>query len=130
MTAIIDTLPLWLPGVLIMGLNIPALVVIILCYVWFGLVESAAVAAVAITALERGEQVRAQRRRHAHAVVRDVQHEARGWGARRQRDRDVVCLRVRQRVADEVAEHARGRQLVERGVGVVGEVEGDGERRA
>lgn len=42
---LIDTM---LDGMLIMGLNIPALVVIILCYVWFGLVESAAVAAVAI----------------------------------------------------------------------------------
>ncbi|MES9838199.1 MAG: ABC transporter permease subunit [Candidatus Thiodiazotropha sp.] len=42
---LIDTI---LDGVLIMGLNIPALVVIILCYVWFGLVEAAAVAAVAI----------------------------------------------------------------------------------
>ncbi|PVV14112.1 MAG: ABC transporter permease [gamma proteobacterium symbiont of Ctena orbiculata] len=42
---LIDTI---LGGVLIMGLNIPALVVIILCYVWFGLVEAAAVAAVAI----------------------------------------------------------------------------------
>lgn len=42
---LIDTI---LDGVLIMGLNIPALVIIILCYVWFGLVESAAVAAVAI----------------------------------------------------------------------------------
>ncbi|MCP3868153.1 MAG: ABC transporter permease subunit [Gammaproteobacteria bacterium] len=37
-----------LDGVLIMGLNIPALVVIILCYVWFGLVEAAAVTAVAV----------------------------------------------------------------------------------
>ncbi|MES9945855.1 MAG: ABC transporter permease subunit [Candidatus Thiodiazotropha sp.] len=42
---LIDTI---LDGVLIMGLNIPALVIIILCYVWFGLVEAAAVAAVAI----------------------------------------------------------------------------------
>jgi ABC-type nitrate/sulfonate/bicarbonate transport system permease component len=38
-------------GVLIMGLNIPALVIIILCYVWFGLVETAAVAAVAVNKL-------------------------------------------------------------------------------
>jgi ABC-type nitrate/sulfonate/bicarbonate transport system permease component len=37
-----------LDGMLIMGLNVPALVVIILCYLWFGLVEAAAVAAVAI----------------------------------------------------------------------------------
>ncbi|MES9847393.1 MAG: ABC transporter permease subunit, partial [Candidatus Thiodiazotropha sp.] len=42
---LVDTI---LDGVLIMGLNIPALVIIILCYVWFGLVEAAAVAAVAI----------------------------------------------------------------------------------
>lgn len=35
-------------GWLVVFLNIPALVTIVLCYVWFGLVESAAVAAVAI----------------------------------------------------------------------------------
>ncbi len=35
-------------GWLVLFLNIPALVVIILCYVWFGLVEAAAIAAVAI----------------------------------------------------------------------------------
>lgn len=32
----------------VLFLNLPALVIIILCYVWFGLIESAAVAAVAI----------------------------------------------------------------------------------
>ena len=37
-----------LDGVLILGLNIPALVTIILCYIWFGLTEVAAIAAVAI----------------------------------------------------------------------------------
>jgi len=37
-----------LDGVVILGLNIPALVTIILCYIWFGLTEVAAVAAVAI----------------------------------------------------------------------------------
>jgi NitT/TauT family transport system permease protein len=36
---------------LILFLNIPALVTIILCYVWFGLVESAAIAAVVINKL-------------------------------------------------------------------------------
>ena len=46
--ALVDTM---FDGVLIMGLNIPALVIIILCYVWFGLVEAAAVAAVAINKL-------------------------------------------------------------------------------
>lgn len=35
-------------GWLVLFLNIPALVTIILCYVWFGLIEAAAVAAVAI----------------------------------------------------------------------------------
>ena len=35
-------------GWLILFLNLPALVTIILCYVWFGLVEAAAIAAVAI----------------------------------------------------------------------------------
>ncbi len=33
---------------LVLFLNVPALVTIILCYVWFGLIESAAIAAVAI----------------------------------------------------------------------------------
>jgi NitT/TauT family transport system permease protein len=37
-----------LDGLLVLGLNIPALVTIILCYVWFGLVEAAAIAAVAL----------------------------------------------------------------------------------
>lgn len=35
-------------GWLVLGLNIPALVVIILCYIWFGLTEVAAVTAVAL----------------------------------------------------------------------------------
>jgi NitT/TauT family transport system permease protein len=35
-------------GWLVLGLNIPALVTIILCYVWFGLTDVAAIAAVAI----------------------------------------------------------------------------------
>lgn len=38
----------WLDGLLILGLNIPALVTIILCYIWFGLNETAAVLAVAV----------------------------------------------------------------------------------
>lgn len=37
-----------LDGVLVLGLNIPALVTIILCYIWFGLTEAAAVTAVAL----------------------------------------------------------------------------------
>jgi len=38
----------WLDGLLILGLNVPALVTIILCYIWFGLTEVAAVLAVAV----------------------------------------------------------------------------------
>lgn len=41
-------LDLVLDGALVLGLNIPALVTIILCYLWFGLNDVAAVAAVAI----------------------------------------------------------------------------------
>ncbi|MGB0467413.1 MAG: ABC transporter permease [Pontibacterium sp.] len=41
----------WLDPVLVLLLNIPALVLIILLYVWFGLVEAAAVAAVVINKL-------------------------------------------------------------------------------
>ncbi|GHC15596.1 ABC transporter permease [Aidingimonas halophila] len=37
-----------LDGALILGLNIPALVTIILCYIWFGLTDVAAITAVAI----------------------------------------------------------------------------------
>jgi NitT/TauT family transport system permease protein len=37
-----------LDGLLILGLNIPALVTTILCYIWFGLGEAAAVTAVAL----------------------------------------------------------------------------------
>lgn len=41
-------LDLFLDGWLVLGLNIPALVTIILCYVWFGLNDTAAIVAVAI----------------------------------------------------------------------------------
>ena len=37
-----------LDGILILALNLPALVVIILCYLWFGLGEFAAILAVSI----------------------------------------------------------------------------------
>ena len=42
------TLDRFLDGWLVLGLNIPALVTIILCYVWFGLNDVAAIVAVAI----------------------------------------------------------------------------------
>ncbi|MBI1207043.1 MAG: ABC transporter permease subunit [Azospirillum sp.] len=41
----------WADGWLVILLNLPALVVIILCYVWFGLTEVAAVTAVALVKL-------------------------------------------------------------------------------
>ncbi|MBX2869449.1 MAG: ABC transporter permease [Acidiferrobacterales bacterium] len=41
-------LDILLDGLLMLGLNVPALVTIILCYIWFGLTEVAAVVAVAI----------------------------------------------------------------------------------
>lgn len=40
-----------LDGLLVLGLNIPALVTIILCYIWFGLTEVAAVTAVTLNKL-------------------------------------------------------------------------------
>jgi len=43
-----DRLDRFFDGWLVLFLNIPALVTIILCYVWFGLIEAAAIAAVAI----------------------------------------------------------------------------------
>ena len=41
-------LDLWLDGWLIVLLNLPALVTIVLCYIWIGLTEVAAIAAVAL----------------------------------------------------------------------------------
>lgn len=38
----------WLNPLLVIGLNMPALVVIVLCYIWIGLNETAAIAAVAL----------------------------------------------------------------------------------
>lgn len=38
----------WLDSFLILGLNVPALVTTILCYIWLGLTEAAAIAAVVI----------------------------------------------------------------------------------
>lgn len=37
-----------LDSIIILGLNVPALVTIILCYIWFGLTETAAILAVAV----------------------------------------------------------------------------------
>ena len=42
------TMDTFFDGWLVLGLNVPALVIIILCYIWFGLTEVAVVVAVAI----------------------------------------------------------------------------------
>lgn len=42
------TLDTFFDGWLVLGLNVPALVIIILCYIWFGLTEVAVIVAVAI----------------------------------------------------------------------------------
>ena len=62
-----------LDGLLILGLNIPALVTIILCYVWFGLTEAAAVTAVAINKIPT---VVVTVREGARAVDRGLLHVA------------------------------------------------------
>jgi len=53
----------------VLFLNLPALVIIILCYVWFGLIESAAVAAVAINKIPN---VAVTLREGAAALSRDL----------------------------------------------------------
>ncbi|TWB37249.1 ABC transporter permease [Nitrospirillum pindoramense] len=45
------TVDLWLDSALLLLLNLPALVLIVLLYVWFGLTEAAAIAAVALNKL-------------------------------------------------------------------------------
>lgn len=63
-----------LDGILILGLNIPALVTIILCYVWFGLTEVAAIVAVAVNKIPT---VVVTVREGARAVDRDLMEVAR-----------------------------------------------------
>jgi NitT/TauT family transport system permease protein len=60
-------------GWLILFLNLPALVVIILCYVWFGLTEAAAVTAVAINKIPN---VAVTLREGARAMSRDLDQMA------------------------------------------------------
>jgi NitT/TauT family transport system permease protein len=70
-------------GWLTLFLNLPALVTIILCYVWFGLVEAAAVAAVAINKIPN---VAVTLREGTRALSRDLDEMAAvyrlGWRAR------------------------------------------------
>ena len=65
-----------LDGVLVLALNIPALVVIILCYLWFGLGEFAAILAVAIN---KFPIVVVTMREGARAVDRDLLQVARAF---------------------------------------------------
>ena len=70
-------------GWLVLFLNLPALVTIILCYVWFGLTEVAAVLAVAINKIPN---VAATLREGGRALSRDLAEMAEvyglSWGAR------------------------------------------------
>jgi NitT/TauT family transport system permease protein len=63
-----------LDGLLIFGLNIPALVVIILCYIWFGLTEIAAIVAVSVNKIP---MVIVTLREGARSVDRDLMEVAR-----------------------------------------------------
>jgi NitT/TauT family transport system permease protein len=63
-----------LDGLLVLGLNIPALVTIILCYIWFGLTESAAILAVALNKIPT---VVVTVREGAKAVDRELMEVAR-----------------------------------------------------
>lgn len=62
---------------IVLFLNLPALVIIMLCYVWFGLIESAAVAAVAINKIPN---VAVTLREGAAALSRDLAEMARIYG--------------------------------------------------
>lgn len=63
-------------GWLIFFLNLPALVTIILCYVWFGLTESAAIAAVAINKIPN---VAATLREGGRALSKDLAEMAQAY---------------------------------------------------
>ncbi len=58
-----------LDGVLVLGLNVPALVIIILCYIWFGLGEFAAILAVSVNKIPI---VVVTMREGARAIDRDL----------------------------------------------------------
>lgn len=69
-------------GVLVLGLNIPALVVIILCYIWFGLTEFAAVLAVSVNKIPI---VVVNLREGARAIDRDLLQVAEAFHVDRRR---------------------------------------------
>lgn len=78
-----------LDGVLILALNIPALVTIILCYVWFGLNEVAAITAVALNKIPT---VVVTVREGARAVDRQLMEVARVFEVSRWRTLKQVYL--------------------------------------
>ena len=71
-----------LDGLLVLGLNIPALVIIILCYVWFGLGEFAAILAVA---LNKFPIVVVTMREGARAIDKDLLQVAEAFRLSRRR---------------------------------------------
>lgn len=74
---------------LVIFLNIPALVTIILCYVWFGLVESAAIAAVVINKLPN---VIVTLREGTRALDADLLAMARCYGFSRRKTLQHIIL--------------------------------------
>ena len=71
-----------LDGFLVLGLNIPALVVIILCFIWFGLGEFAAILAVAVN---KFPIVVVTMREGARAIDKDLLQVAEAFRLSRQR---------------------------------------------
>jgi NitT/TauT family transport system permease protein len=82
-------LDVFLDGWLVLGLNIPALVVIVLCYIWFGLTDLAAITAVAINKIPT---VVVTVREGARAVDRELLQVARAFHVSRVRTLNRVYL--------------------------------------
>lgn len=85
----------WLNPALVIALNIPALVVIVLCYIWIGLNEVAAVAAVAINKIPL---VTVMLREGARALRPDLDDMARAY-------RMAPMARLRHIVLPQLAPH-------------------------
>ncbi len=84
-----NTVDATLDSILILGLNIPALVTIILCYLWIGLNETAAVVAVAINKIPT---VMVTVREGAKAIDRELLDVARAYRIPRARTLTKVYL--------------------------------------
>ena len=74
---------------LVIALNVPALVTIVLCYVWFGLTEAAAVLAVALNKIPTAAVIM---REGARAVDRDLLEVAEAFGIGRWRSFTRIYL--------------------------------------